>query len=178
MSHKIKIIFKEKKNKIHKNQKDILDKISLTFDDHNKEKNNIENNYESLLNNVKPNQPIIKTEKLSKSTNILFDRELYKQFKKHNFSKLDLHGQTLDGAKKTISNYCETNSKNKKPLHIIITGLGNKPNQKEFFSGKIRNSFTQWIHEIPISKFIHSYHPCKIQHGGLGAFYIKLRLTK
>ena len=179
MSHKIKITFKDNKTKIHKNQKELVHKISINLGEEKKEVTNLKDNYEELLQKTRFTEQSLKPQ-ISKtsSKNVLNDKELHKLFKKNNFSKLDLHGQTLESAKKAVLSYCENNASKKNILHIIITGLGNKPNQEEFFSGKIRSAFTQWIHEMPIQNFIHSYHPCKIQHGGLGAFYVKLRSIK
>ena len=178
MSHKIKISFNEKKPVVKKDTDKQINKISINLG-FNQEKEKIPSNYENLLDNqdrydkkLKPNFTP------RKSLNVLSDRELYKSFKKSNFSKLDLHGQTLDGAKKLILKYFESNIQINRQLHIVITGLGNKANQENFFSGKIRNAFTHWIQEEPINSLVHSYHPCKIQHGGLGAFYIKLRSIK
>ena len=178
MSHKIKISFNEKKTTPKKNQNNQINKISINLGI-NQEKEKSSGNYENLLNSqerydnkIKPNSTT------KKSVNVVRDKELYKSFKKNNFSKLDLHGQTLDGAKKLIIKYFESNIQINKKLHIVITGLGNKPNQENFFSGKIRNAFIYWIQEDPINSIVHSYHPCKIQHGGLGAFYIKLRSIK
>jgi len=178
LSHKIKISFNEKKTLVIKDKDNQINKISINLGV-SPEKDESSGNYENLLKNqdrydkkLKPN--FIK----QKSLNASSDKELYKLFKKNNFSKLDLHGQTLDGAKKVIVKYFESNIQIKRQLHIVITGLGNKSNQENFFSGKIRNAFTQWINEEPMNGLVHSYHPCKIQHGGLGAFYIKLRSIK
>jgi len=179
LSHKIKITFKDNKTKIQKNQKGLVDKISINLGEEDKKKTKPENNYQELIEKIQfPDQVLRSSQIQKKEKNVLNDKKLYKKFKNNNFSKLDLHGHTLESAKKKVVNYCEINVKNKNTLHIIITGLGNKPNQKEFFSGKIRSAFTQWIKEDPIQNLVHSYHPCKIQHGGLGAFYIRLRSIK
>ena len=178
MSHKIKISFNEKKTLITKDKDNQINKISINLGV-SPEKDKSSGNYESLLKNQERYDKKLKPNSISqKSLNVSSDKELYKSFKKNNFSKLDLHGQTLDGAKKVIVKYFESNIQIKRQLHIVITGLGNKSNQENFFSGKIRNAFTQWINEEPMNGLVHSYHPCKIQHGGLGAFYIKLRSIK
>ena len=178
MSHKIKISFNEKKTSVTKDKDNQINKISINLGV-NHEKKVSSGDYENLLSNQERFDKKLKPNSISqKSLNVSSDKELYKSFKKNNFSKLDLHGQTLDGAKKSIVKYFESNIQINKQLHIVITGLGNKPNQENFFSGKIRNAFTQWIKEEPINSLVHSYHPCKIQHGGLGAFYIKLRYIK
>ena len=178
MSHKIKISFNEKKTLVIKDKDNQINKISINLGV-SPEKNESSGNYENLLKNQERYDKKLKPNSIPrKSLNVSSDKELYKLFKKNNFSKLDLHGQTLDGAKKVIVKYFESNIQIKRQLHIVITGLGNKSNQENFFSGKIRNAFTQWINEEPMNGLVHSYHPCKIQHGGLGAFYIKLRSIK
>ena len=178
MSHKIKINFKDNKTLVKKNQEDQINKISINLGSVKKLPKEA-SFYESILNTQRSFEKI-KENNISqkKTTDVISDKELYKLFKKNNFFRLDLHGQTLEGAKKLLTRYFQANSRNRNLLHIVITGLGNKPNQTEFFSGKIRNAFTLWIKEEPIRTLVHSYHPCKIQHGGLGAFYIKLRSIK
>ena len=57
----------------------------------------------------------------------------------------------------------------------VVTGLGNKTNGEEFFTGKIRKQLPFWLDTEKFQFMIKSYSPCKIQHGGLGAFYIKLK---
>jgi DNA-nicking Smr family endonuclease len=178
LSHKIKISFNEKKTVVTKDKDNQINKISINLGV-SPEKDESSGNYENLLKNQERYDKKLKPNSISqKRLKVSSDKELHKLFKKNNFSKLDLHGQTLDGAKKVIVKYFESNIQIKKQLHIVITGLGNKSNQENFFSGKIRNAFTQWINEEPMNGLVHSYHPCKIQHGGLGAFYIKLRSIK
>ena len=147
MSHKIKISFNEKKTSVTKDKDNQINKISINLGV-NHEKKVSSGDYENLLSNQERFDKKLKPNSISqKSLNVSSDKELYKSFKKNNFSKLDLHGQTLDGAKKSIVKYFESNIQINKQLHIVITGLGNKPNQENFFSGKIRNAFTQWIKE-------------------------------
>ena len=106
---------------------------------------------------------------------VLFDNNLYKQFKNQHFSKIDLHGLTVDQAYQKLIEYFSVNYKKKNLFHIVVTGLGNKTNGEEFFTGKIRRQFPFWLDTEKFQFMIKSYSPCKIQHGGLGAFYIKLK---
>ena len=106
---------------------------------------------------------------------VLLDNNLYKQFKNQHFSKIDLHGLTVDQAYQKLIEYFSVNYKKKNLFHIVVTGLGNKTNGEEFFTGKIRRQFPFWLDTEKFQFMIKSYSPCKIQHGGLGAFYIKLR---
>ena len=106
---------------------------------------------------------------------VLLDANLHKQFKNHHFSKIDLHGLTVDQAHQKLIDYFLVNYKKKNLFHIVVTGLGNKTNGEEFFTGKIRRQFPFWLDTEKFQFMIKSYSPCKIQHGGLGAFYIKLK---
>ena len=108
---------------------------------------------------------------------VVLDQQLHKQFKNNLFQKIDLHGHTVDEAYQNVLSYFKTNFKKKNLLHIVITGLGNKSQGEEFFTGKIRKQFPQWLDTEPFQQIVKSYSPCKIKHGGLGAFYIKLRIN-
>ena len=109
---------------------------------------------------------------------VSYDQQLFKQFKNSTYSKIDLHGHTVDEAHQALTQYIKKNFNQKKLLHIVITGLGNKSSDGEFFTGKIRKKFPLWLETEYFQKYIKSYCPCKIQHGGLGAFYIKLNIKE
>ena len=124
----------------------------------------------------KPNNKKQTEQKTTKT--VVLDQQLYKQFKNNLFQKIDLHGHTVDEAYQKVLSYLKTNFKKKNLLHIVITGLGNKAQGEEFFTGKIRKQFPQWLETEPFQQIVKSYSPCKIKHGGLGAFYIKLRVKE
>ena len=109
---------------------------------------------------------------------VTLDQQLYKQFKNASFQKIDLHGHTVDEAYQKVYSYLKLNFKKKNFLHIVITGLGNKSEGEEFFTGKIRKQFPHWLETEPFQQIVKSYSPCKIKHGGLGAFYVKLRFKE
>jgi DNA-nicking Smr family endonuclease len=109
---------------------------------------------------------------------VVLDQQLFKQFKKETFQKIDLHGHTVDEAHKVLSAYLKNNYNKKNLLHIVITGLGNKSDGDGFFTGKIRKQFPLWLETAFFQNLVKSYSPSKIQHGGLGAFYIKLRIKE
>ena len=106
---------------------------------------------------------------------VVLDQQLFKQFKNDSFHKVDLHGCTVDEAHQKVLSHLTNHSKKKNLLHIVITGLGNKSNGEEFFTGKIRKQFPLWLETEPFQIIVKSYSSCKIKHGGLGAFYVKLR---
>jgi len=123
-----------------------------------------------------PTNPKLIDQKTPKT--VISDQHLYKQFKNNSFQKIDLHGNTVDEAYQKVLSYLKSNFKKKNLLHIVITGLGNKSQGEEFFTGKIRKQFPQWLETKPFQQIVKSYSPCKIKHGGLGAFYIKLRVKE
>ena len=88
---------------------------------------------------------------------------------------MDLHGLTVDHAHQKLIEYFKTNYLKKNLFHIIVTGLGNKTDGEEFFTGKIRKQFPFWLDTERFQFMVKSYSPCKIHHGGLGAFYVKLK---
>ena len=118
---------------------------------------------DSPNNETKPTKPVV------------LDQQLFKQFKNDSFHKVDLHGCNVDEAHQQALNYLTNHTKKKNLLHIVITRLGNKSNGDEFFTGKIRKQFPLWLETEPFQKIVKSYSSCKIKHGGLGAFYVKLR---
>ena len=85
---------------------------------------------DSPNNETKPTKPVV------------LDQQLFKQFKNDSFHKVDLHGCTVDEAHQKVLSYLTNHSKKKHLLHIVITGLGNKSNGDEFFTGKIRKQST------------------------------------
>ena len=109
---------------------------------------------------------------------VSYDQQLFKQFKNSTYSKIDLHGHTVDEAHQALTQYIKKNFNQKKLLHIVITGIGNKSSDGEYFTGKIRKKFPLWLETEYFQQYIKSYCPCKIQHGGLGAFYIKLNIKE
>ena len=124
----------------------------------------------------KPNNKKYTEQKTIKK--VVLDQQLYKQFKNNLFQKIDLHGHTVDEAYQKVHSFLKINFKKKNLLHIVITGLGNKSEGEEFFTGKIRKQFPHWLETEPFQQIVKSYSPCKIKHGGLGAFYVKLRFKE
>ena len=166
MSHKIKFNLSNKKNKKQLEDQP-NEKISISIGG-------------AIVNTNKvdklENQKLIPKKNLTKA--VLLDNNLYKQFKNNQFSKIDLHGLTVDLAHQKLIQYFKTNYLKKNLFHIIVTGLGNKAEGGEFFTGKIRKQFPFWLDTEKFQFMVKSYSPCKIQHGGLGAFYVKLKLKE
>jgi DNA-nicking Smr family endonuclease len=163
LSHKIKFNLNKQQNKKPLEEQP-NEKISISINSSRENKKKIENIDNK---NIKAKKILVKP--------VLLDANLHKQFKNHHFSKIDLHGLTVDQAHQKLIEYFSINYKKKNLFHIVVTGLGNKTNGEEFFTGKIRRQFPFWLDTEKFQFMIKSYSPCKIQHGGLGAFYIKLK---
>jgi DNA-nicking Smr family endonuclease len=163
LSHKIKFNLNKQQNKKPLEEQP-NEKISISINSSRETKKKIENIDNK---NIKAKKILVKS--------VLLDANLHKQFKNHHFSKIDLHGLTVDQAHQKLIEYFSINYKKKNLFHIVVTGLGNKTNGEEFFTGKIRRQFPFWLDTEKFQFMIKSYSPCKIQHGGLGAFYIKLK---
>jgi DNA-nicking Smr family endonuclease len=164
LSHKIKLDLKSSSS-----LEDLPNqKITISI-----EKKAIKNKKQSFEKKI----PLLNTVK-NQMKPVVLDQQLFKQFKKETFQKIDLHGHTVDEAHKVLSAYLKNNYNKKNLLHIVITGLGNKSDGDGFFTGKIRKQFPMWLETAFFQKLVKSYSPCKIQHGGLGAFYIKLRVKE
>ena len=163
LSHKIKFNLNKQQNKKTLEEQP-NEKISISINSSRETKKKIENIDNK---NIKAKKILVKP--------VLLDANLHKQFKNHHFSKIDLHGLTVDQAHQRLIEYFSINFKKKNLFHIVVTGLGNKANGEEFFTGKIRRQFPFWLDTEKFQFMIKSYSPCKIQHGGLGAFYIKLK---
>ena len=146
------------------------EKISISLDTKKSNKQKNANQLQITNNKKNTDKKILKI--------VTLDQQLYKQFKNTSFQKVDLHGHTVDEAYQKVYSYLKSNFKKKNLLHIVITGLGNKSEGEEFFTGKIRKQFPQWLETEPFQQIVKSYSPCKIKHGGLGAFYIKLRVKE
>ena len=165
MSHKIKLSIKDIAKKLEElpNQK-----ISISLDKKNKKKTTV----------LSDDATLRRTYTSAPNKAVSYDQQLFKQFKNSTYSKIDLHGHTVDEAHQALTQYVKKNFNQKKLLHIVITGLGNKSSDGEFFTGKIRKKFPLWLETETFQKYIKSYSPCKVQHGGLGAFYIKLNIKE
>ena len=160
---------KEKINLKISKKKDLEDlpnqKISLNLGK-NISSQKVKNDRTTISNSVNKELPFKK---------VFLDKDLFKSFKDENYNSIDLHGLTLDQAHDRLLSYLQSNFKKKNIFHIVITGLGNKSEDGDFFSGKIRKNFPLWLETESFKKYVKSYFQCKIYHGGLGAFYVKLK---
>ena len=66
MSHKIKITFKDNKTKIQKNQKGLVDKISINLGEEDKKKTKPENNYQELIEKIQFPDQVLRSSQIQK----------------------------------------------------------------------------------------------------------------
>ncbi len=97
MSHKIKFNLNKQQNKKPLEEQP-NEKISISISDSKEKKNKSENIDKE---NTKAKKIFVKP--------VLLDNNLYKQFKNHHFSKIDLHGLTVDQAYQKLIEYFLTN---------------------------------------------------------------------
>ena len=93
MSHKIKFNLNQKQNKKPLEEQP-NEKISISINSSWETKEKIENIDNK---NIKAKKILVKP--------VLLDSNLHKQFKNHHFSKIDLHGLTVDQAHQKLIEY-------------------------------------------------------------------------
>ena len=160
-----------KKNKNFKQIKKVIIKIKNKTNEETK----IETTTSEKIINKKTNFQIesIPVEKKIKKGKILINK------------KIDLHGYSVNQARKKFFNEIEKCFYSNKRCILFITGKGlKKSNQAEksldtkLFHGKIRENFLKWVYEKDISTKILSVVPAGISYGGDGAFFVYLRKQK
>jgi|AntRauTorckE6833_2_1112554.scaffolds.fasta_scaffold05999_2 DNA-nicking Smr family endonuclease len=89
-------------------------------------------------------------------------------------AKLDLHGMTLAQAYEQTTDFIMTRSQQQKKLILVITGKGSGGrglNQE----GVLKKNFPYWIDSGVLSDIVNWYSFALKEHGGEGAFYVRLR---
>ena len=99
--------------------------------------------------------------------------------------KIDLHGHSINQARKKFFNEIEKCFYSNKRCILFITGKGLKKSSQteesldtKLFHGKIRENFLKWVYEKDVSTKILSVVPAGISYGGDGAFFVYLRKQK
>ena len=99
--------------------------------------------------------------------------------------KIDLHGYSVNQARKKFFNEIEKCFYSNKRCILFITGKGLKKSSQaeesldtKLFHGKIRENFLKWVYEKDVSTKILSVVPAGISYGGDGAFFVYLRKQK
>lgn len=139
---------------------------------------------------IKNNNKILKTEtkiNITKSDYILENVNIKKSIKKGSFKidkKIDFHGKTLIESEEYFYNTVLSCYDSGLRCLLFITGKGlfkikdSNTDKPKLYHGVIRSAFTSWVKSNNFSKYILSYEPSSIEHGGDGAFYVYLRKKK
>jgi DNA-nicking Smr family endonuclease len=84
---------------------------------------------------------------------------------------VDLHGLTLEIAKKTIEQFILQSYHQNLKWVLIVTGKGNLENP-----GVLRENLPKWLEKL--ATLVTGYTSAHIKDGGSGAFYIKIRRNR
>lgn len=86
-------------------------------------------------------------------------------------ARLDMHGMTLNDAYQALERFLKRAQENGYRTVLIITGKGALSSENT-----LRRQLPRWLEEKPFRDLIVSFsHPVKPQHGGQGAFYVRVK---
>ncbi len=83
--------------------------------------------------------------------------------------RLDMHGMTADKARAALIRFVAQSHELQKTWVLVITGKG------KHGEGILRTHLPQWLSAPPLSAYVVEYAQAAAQHGGAGAFYLRLR---
>lgn len=86
-------------------------------------------------------------------------------------ARIDLHGLTQDKAYHVLLDFVQNSYKCNYRHILVITGKGASAGS----TGVLRQSVPRWLTLPPFRVFVRSFVNAALNHGGHGAFYIKLR---
>lgn len=84
-------------------------------------------------------------------------------------ARLDLHGMTLAEAHRSLIGFVSSAVAQEKKWLLVITGKGMRG------EGKLRRALPEWLSGPPLAQQIAEYGASAPNHGGDGAFYLRLR---
>lgn len=105
-------------------------------------------------------------------------------------ARLDLHGLTRAKARRELLSFLRRARANGLRQVLVITGKGANAralDRRRFepwdpeapsLPGVIRRSFTQWMAEAEFAEVVAGYAEAHRRHGGAGAFYVMVRLSR
>lgn len=83
--------------------------------------------------------------------------------------RLDLHGMSVAQAHRSLIGFVSAAVAQEKKWLLVITGKGERG------EGKLRRALPDWLASAPLADQIAEYGPSAPNHGGDGAFYLRLR---
>ena len=104
-----------------------------------------------------------------------FDRGTEENLRKGKFDidrRLDLHGMTQNEAYAALARFIAASDRADRRTLLIITGKGKGG------EGVLRRLLPLWIEEPTLKSRILAIAPARPEHGGSGAFYLRLRKKK
>ncbi len=102
-----------------------------------------------------------------------FDTNILRRIKQQKLPierTLDLHDMTQASAHETFRHFIIQCAAQRIRLVLVITGKGGVRH-----GGVLRNALPHWCAATDISPYIIGFHPSQTQHGGQGAWYIRIR---
>ncbi|MBW7910099.1 MAG: Smr/MutS family protein [Alphaproteobacteria bacterium] len=87
---------------------------------------------------------------------------------------LDLHGMTQAAAHQALLRFVAAAERQEKRTLLVITGKGSRLAG----GGVLRRLLPLWVEEAPLRAKVLAITPARIEDGGDGAFYIRLRKKK
>jgi len=84
-------------------------------------------------------------------------------------ARLDLHGLTLAEAHRSLIGFVSGAVAQEKKWLLVITGKGLRG------EGKLRRALPEWLAAAPLVGQIAEYGPAAANHGGEGAFYLRIK---
>jgi len=107
-----------------------------------------------------------------------FDRDVSRQLSRGKLvpqDALDLHGMTLAGAERAVSDFLDRAAARDLRIVLIVTGKGLRLQGGRMLGGRIRAEFLGWLERADNHRRVRGVRPAHARHGGSGAFYVLLR---
>jgi DNA-nicking Smr family endonuclease len=86
--------------------------------------------------------------------------------------KIDLHGLTLAEAEAALAGFVKRAQSQHQIWLLVVTGKGTRG------EGKLRRALPEWLDRGALAGRVVEYGPAAPNHGGGGAFYLRLRRRK
>lgn len=121
---------------------------------------------------IKTEKPPKKQRVIPQAQHLSLKRKEIRRFQYE--ARLDMHGLTLERGYQVLEKFLSTAQERKIKEVLIITGKGSLSETRTF-----RHQLPRWVEEAPLRDLVLSlHHPAKLQDGGTGAFYLRVRERK
>ena len=91
---------------------------------------------------------------------------------------LDLHGMRQDSAHRALEGFLDHAIHRGYALVLVVTGKGERIYAPGTSSGILRKNVPIWLSEGRLSSLVVSFRTAALNHGGEGAYYVRLRKKK